>query len=142
MKEELVIRINTLESLAVASEIERESIGMYTNIDSDEAEEYITNTFAYAIPRCIKQNECSELEENVELSNEIKAMIEQNSRATPFQIRVQDENGYMKNATNSRSEVMTLQDKIEPYLKKKTYESGEKYAYLDMVVELNSKVGV
>ncbi len=141
MKEDLVLRLNTLESLAVATPEERERTGLYTNLNYEEAEPYKKGTFDKVIKYCLEQNENSTIDEDKTLAMEIMALLSQNTRETPFQVRVRNENDGFKKNTETMGEVMKLDDKVVQYIEKRTMENGNTYDYLDMVVELNTKVG-
>jgi len=141
MKEELVLRLNTLESLAVAGQSERERTGLYASLIGKESEPYRKGTFDKAVKYCLEKNEQADLDEDRTLTMEIKSLLGQHNISTPFQIRVCDENGGYKKNTETNGEVMKLDDYVMPYVEKRTLENGDSYDYLDMVVELNTKVG-
>lgn len=141
MKEELVLRLNTLESLAIAGQNERERTGLYASLIGAESEPYRRGTFQKAVQYCLDKNEQADLDEDRTLTMEIRSLLGQHSTETPFQIRVYDESGAFKRNTETNGEVMKLDEKIMPYVDKRTLENGDVYDYLDMVVELNTKVG-
>lgn len=140
MKEDLVIRLNTKASIAVAEC--PEMVGLYTRMRAEEGERYKKATFAKVINYCIEQGEESTLEEDKTLAGEIRVMLSENSPEKPFEITAYDENRTPKrNATNSRSMIIHLDDYVEKYIDKRSKDGGEPYEYLDMVVDLNTKVG-
>jgi len=138
MKENFVIKLNTRENMQVAS---MES-GLYAELEPEDAEIYTKGTFNKAIAYCLEKNENSTLEEEVQLANEIKSMLSENSPEKPLEINVYDENRKMKKKVeNPMSSAMSLDDKIESYIDKRKVPNGDIYDYLDMVVYLNSKIG-
>lgn len=140
MKQDLVIRLNTKASLAVAES--PDMAGLYSRLQAEEAERYKRGTFGKVINYCIEQGSESTLEEDKVLAGEIRTMLGENSSEKPFEIMVYDENRTPKrNLTNERSVIMHLDDKLEGYVDRRSKESMEQYDYLDLVVDLNTKVG-
>lgn len=139
MKEEFVVRLNTKENL-IAEDGEG---GLYTTLGKEDASIYRRGTFDKVIKYCLEQNQDSELQENRGLVTEIRRMLSENSLDTPFEIRVYDENRqFTRKKEDERSVVMHLDDKISGHTHMRSFENGDEYEYLDMLVEQNSKVGI
>ncbi len=139
MKQDLVIRLNTKASMAIAEN--PEMVGLYSRVHAEEADRYRKGTFGKVINYCIEQGSESTLEEDRTLAGEIRTMLGENGPDKPFEIMVYDENRMPKKNVTSGGSIMRLEDKVEGYIERKVRDDGESYDYLDMVVDLNTKIG-
>ncbi|MEM4244824.1 MAG: hypothetical protein QW404_00035 [Candidatus Nanoarchaeia archaeon] len=139
MKQDLVIRLNTKASMAIAEN--PDMVGLYSRVHAEEAEKYRKGTFGKIINYCIEQGIESTLEEDRVLAGEIRTMLGENGPDKPFEIMVYGENKIPKRNVISGGSIMHLEDKVESYIENRSRDNGESYDYLDMVVDLNTKVG-
>ncbi len=141
MKEELVARLNTEENLIIMPN--PDEAGIYTRFGED-SERFKGGSFKDIIKYCIESSKESAIDEDRTLSGEIRALINQQDKNTPFEIMVYDKRKTPKrNVNNKHSTVMHLDDLVMPYVERRDVkDSGEVYDYLDMVVRLNPSAGI
>jgi hypothetical protein len=112
-----------------------------TTIFRELEDEYRSKTFGDAITYMIKNPE-----KNEDIADEVRSYLqEQDGTNKIFEIRAYDADGNAKiNVLNKRSNVLDLQDKIGDYIDSRSLDlhgANESYDCLDMVVDLNTKVG-
>ncbi|MBM3200030.1 hypothetical protein FJZ53_03755 [Candidatus Woesearchaeota archaeon] len=142
----LLARLNTSESLAVATaEKKRYGQGIYVNF-GEESEIYKSGTFKKVIDSIVEQALGSEDQKYQEIANGVRDKISQQGPSKELQILVYDpKTGQnLRNVNNEGSMVMGLDDKVKEYIIERDIENGEetcKVDYLDIVVRLNPAVG-
>lgn len=147
---DLVARINTkkgFEGIDISEDMKKE-MGLYTKFEGKQAEIYRGGDFRKLISYIIDKGVQSENEEDKSIAMEVKNMLaEQDPNTQPFEVYIYDlgTKEYARNVNDAEVAAMTLEDKIKPYLRSTTIQSGDgierELDYIDLVVQLNSKVG-
>lgn len=143
----LIARLNTHESLAAASAEEKKyGQGIYANFGED-SEIYKNGNFKKVIDSLISQAMESGEQKYQDIASDVTSKISQQGNGISLEIKVYDPKSgdYLRNVSNERSMVMNLDDKVKDYIvEKEITNEGEthKVDYLDIVVVLNSIVGV
>lgn len=147
---DLVARINIkneFEKIGI-SEDEKKEIGLYTKLEGKQAEIYHEGDFRKLINYIVDEGVKSENENDKSIAMEVKDMLaEHNPNTQPFEVFIYDleTKEYVRNASDSESKVMKLEDKIKPYLKPTVVQPEEgverELDYIDLVVQLNPIVG-
>lgn len=142
----LLARLNTSESFAVATAEEKKyGQGIYVNF-GDESELYKGGTFKKVIDAIVDQALESEDQKYKEIANGVRDKISQQGPSKQLQILVYDpkSGGYARRIDDEASTIMSLDDKVKDYITEREIQNGEetcKVDYLDMIVSLNPAIG-
>lgn len=142
----LLVRLNTRESLDNATADKRKyGAGIYVDF-GDESEKYREGTFRKVIDSILEQALESEEQIYKDIAQDVQNQMAQADSVKPFEIMVYDpkNNQFVRNVANEESMVMSLDDYVKDYTIERDMVDGEESGvveYLDIVTMLNSPVG-
>lgn len=142
----LLARLNTLESLkAVTAEEKKYGAGIYIDF-SDESDMYKQGTFKKVIDSILEQAFDSGESNYQGIAEAVKNDIMQQGPGIDLHVLVYDpkNDSFLRNVADEESIKLDLDDYVKDYVIKRELGNGEDVQtvdYLDIVVNLNSKVG-
>ena len=142
----LLARLNTLEGLKAATAKEKKhGAGIYVDF-SDESDMYRQGTFKKVIDAILEQALDSGEQTYRNVAEAVKSDLNQQGPGTDLHILVYDPKNdtYLRNVADEESVKLDLDDYVKDYIIEKELDDNEeakKVDYLDIVVNLNPKVG-
>jgi len=142
----LLARLNTLEGLkAATAEEKKHGAGIYVDF-SDESDMYRQGTFKKVIDAILEQAFDSGEQTYRNVAEAVKSDLSQQGPGIDLHILVYDPKNdtYLRNVADEESVKLDLDDYVKDYIIEKELDGNEeskKVDYLDIVVNLNPKVG-